>query len=263
MFNGYADQVAGLYTGMDLEPILLKLDHACTLRCPSAPRPFNLGPILRAEMDWGATCRRHASGLILNLLRAPRLADQRTPSVMAGSAPIRSKRRFIRPDWSRLPIWWLSLAVTPLADGRPAGRWVIQFRSALLGVFAFYYACAHLAIYFWWDRERSLNSTVYEITHRYYLMIGFLSLVLMFPLWATSFNAAIKFLGGKRWKQLHRLAYLAAGLACWHFYLQTKADKRRPEIYIAVLAALLLWRVVLNFYQRSQHRENSKKFPKK
>jgi DMSO/TMAO reductase YedYZ heme-binding membrane subunit len=141
-----------------------------------------------------------------------------------------------------------SLGVTPLKMMTNWG-WLIQFRRSL-GVFAFYYACAHLAIYFWWDREGSLGSTVYEITHRYYLMIGFLSLTLMLPLWATSFNAAIRAMGGKRWKQLHRLAYAAGGLACWHFYLQTKADKRRPEVYIAVLAVLLLWRVIAYLAQR-------------
>ncbi len=142
----------------------------------------------------------------------------------------------------------ISLCVTPLKMVTGWG-WLIQFRRSL-GVFAFYYACAHLAIYFWWDRERSLSSTVYEMTHRYYLLIGFGSLVLMFPLWATSFNAAVKALGGSRWKRLHRLTYVAAGLACWHFYLQTKADKHRPMIYISVLTALLLWRVISYFAQR-------------
>jgi DMSO/TMAO reductase YedYZ heme-binding membrane subunit len=141
-----------------------------------------------------------------------------------------------------------SLAITPVKLLTNWG-WLIQFRRSV-GVFAFYYACAHLAIYFWWDRERSLASTVYEITHRYYLLIGFLSLVLMLPLWATSFNGAIKALGGKRWKQLHRLTYVAAGLACLHFYLQTKADKSRPDIYIAILLALLLRRVIAYAAQR-------------
>ena len=141
-----------------------------------------------------------------------------------------------------------SLAVTPLKMVTGWG-WLIQFRRSV-GVFAFYYACAHLMIYFWWDRERSLGSTVYEITHRYYLLIGFLSLLLMLPLWATSYNGAIKALGGKRWKQLHRLAYAAAGLACIHFYLQTKADKSRPDVYIAILVALLLWRVTAYVVQR-------------
>ncbi len=136
----------------------------------------------------------------------------------------------------------LSLSVTPLRM-LTGWSWLVQFRRSL-GVFAFYYACVHLAIYFWWDRAGILGSTVYEITHRYYLAIGFLSLALMAPLWATSFNAAIRAIGGARWRRLHMLTYLAAGLACCHFYLQTKADKRRPEVYIAILAGLLLWRGV-------------------
>lgn len=135
----------------------------------------------------------------------------------------------------------ISLAITPLRMITGWG-WLVQFRRSL-GVFAFYYACAHLSIYFWWDRGRNFHSTVYEITHRYYLLIGFISLVLMAPLWATSFNAAIRALGGTWWKRLHRLAYIAAGLGCWHLYLQSKADKRRPDVYFAVLGALLLWRV--------------------
>ena len=146
----------------------------------------------------------------------------------------------------------LSLAVTPLRMAT-GWTWLIQFRRSL-GVYAFYYACAHLAIYFWWDREHSLRGTASEIFHRQYLTIGFISLVVMVPLWATSFNAAIRALGGARWKRLHRLAYLAAALACWHFYLQTKADKRRPEIYLGVLLALFFWRAVAARSARSQVR---------
>ena len=38
------------------------------------------------------------------------------------------------------------------------------------------------------------------------------ALVLLVPLAATSFNRAIKALGGKRWQLLHRLVYPIAGL---------------------------------------------------
>lgn len=136
----------------------------------------------------------------------------------------------------------LSLLVTPVRQ-LTSWNWLVQFRRSL-GVYAFYYAVAHLTIYFWWDRGHDLGSTFYEITHRYYLAIGFASLSLMAPLWATSFNAAIRTVGGTGWKRLHRLAYVAAGLACFHYYLQSKADKRLPEVFIAALAGLLVWRVV-------------------
>ena len=142
----------------------------------------------------------------------------------------------------------LSLVITPLR-AITGFSWLTQFRRAI-GVYAFYYAAAHLAIYFWWDRARNLHSTVYEITHRWYLMVGFLSLTLMFPLWVTSFDAAIRWMGGRKWKLLHRLAYVAAWFACYHFELQSKADKRRPNVYFYVLGGLLLWRLVAALVNR-------------
>ena len=142
----------------------------------------------------------------------------------------------------------LSLAVTPLRT-LTGFTWLIQFRRSL-GVYGFYYAVVHLVIYIWWDRQGSLSSAAYEITHRYYLTIGFASLALMAPLWATSFNAAIQKMGPFAWKRLHRLAYVAAALGCYHFYLQTKADKRLPDVAIAVLAGLFLWRTVAAISRR-------------
>jgi ferredoxin-NADP reductase/DMSO/TMAO reductase YedYZ heme-binding membrane subunit len=142
----------------------------------------------------------------------------------------------------------LSLCVTPLR-ALTGLSWLVQFRRSL-GVYAFYYACAHLAIYFWWDRQRSLSSTVFEIVHRTYLTIGFASLALMAPLWATSFDRAIRAMGGTWWKRLHRLAYPAAILACLHFYLQVKADKRLPIAAFWILNGLLLWRLVAAVVRR-------------
>ncbi len=144
----------------------------------------------------------------------------------------------------------LSLVVTPLRAITKL-NWLIQFRRSL-GVYAFFYGAAHLSIYFWWDRGGSFSSTVHEITHRYYLAIGFASLAIMSMLAVTSFNAAIRWMGAKSWKRLHRLTYLAATLGCIHYYLQSKADKRKPEIYLAILGGLLLWRVIAALVQRSR-----------
>jgi ferredoxin-NADP reductase/DMSO/TMAO reductase YedYZ heme-binding membrane subunit len=146
----------------------------------------------------------------------------------------------------------LSLAVTPLRT-ITGFNWLIQFRRSL-GVYAFYYAAIHLTIYFFWDESGSISSTAYEIFHRYYLTIGFASLAIMTPLWATSLNVAIRKMGGKNWKRLHRFTYLAAALGCIHFYLQSKADKRRPDLFLAVLGALLLWRVGSALVQRARRR---------
>jgi sulfoxide reductase heme-binding subunit YedZ len=200
---------------------------------PIAARPVVKEPWIGGQMPVARL------GLILNLLVPLVLLIADAVHHRLGADPV----NFALHTTGLVAVTYLlaSLAITPLRLVTNWG-WLVQFRRSL-GVFAFYYACAHLAIYYWWDRGHNLGSTVYEITHRYYLLIGFLSLVLMAPLAATSFNAAIRALGGTRWKQLHRLAYIAAGLGCWHLYLQSKADKRRPDVYFAVLAVLLLWRV--------------------
>ena len=55
----------------------------------------------------------------------------------------------------------------------------------------------------------------------------------------------IKRLGGKRWRALHRLAYVAAIAGVIHFYMQVKADVRLPLVFAAVLALLLGYRLVV------------------
>ena len=54
----------------------------------------------------------------------------------------------------------------------------------------------------------------------------------------------MKRLGFLRWKQLHRLAYVAGGLGALHFYMRVKSDVREPLVYASVLATLLVLRVV-------------------
>ncbi len=86
---------------------------------------------------------------------------------------------------------------------------------------------------------------------RKYLVVGSIGLLVMIPLAVTSTNAMIKRLGGKRWRALHRLAYVAAICGVTHFYMQVKADVRRPFAFAAVLAILLGYRLVV-YFQRSK-----------
>ena len=80
---------------------------------------------------------------------------------------------------------------------------------------------------------------------RKYLLVGITALLLMVPLAVTSTNAMIKRLGGKRWQALHRLVYVIAIAGVIHYYLQVKADVRKPLAFAAVLAILLGYRLVI------------------
>jgi sulfoxide reductase heme-binding subunit YedZ len=141
----------------------------------------------------------------------------------------------------------LTLAVTPLRKITGL-NWLISFRR-MLGLYAFFYACAHFLIFFSLDRGFSVSSTLHEIIKRKYLWLGIAGLLVMVPLAVTSTNAMIKRLGGKRWRTLHRLAYVAAVAGVIHYYMQVKADVRQPLVFAAVLAILLGYRLMVYLYR--------------
>ncbi|MGE5185998.1 MAG: ferric reductase-like transmembrane domain-containing protein, partial [Acidobacteriota bacterium] len=135
-----------------------------------------------------------------------------------------------------------SLAITPI---RKLTGWngLISIRRNL-GVLGFVYILAHFTIFFWFDRDHDVGSTLHEIVAREYLWYGFGALVLMVPLAVTSTDAMVSRLGARRWKLLHRLTYVIVSAGVLHFYLERKSDKVAPEIFAIVLGAFLAYRVV-------------------
>jgi sulfoxide reductase heme-binding subunit YedZ len=133
-----------------------------------------------------------------------------------------------------------SLAVTPL---RAAWRWVglAQVRR-MTGVAAFAYAALHLTAYAA-DQAWDLAKVVSEIWLRFYLTVGFVGLVILAILAATSVDAMVRRLGGPRWRLLHRSAYVVAGLACVHFFLQSKVGVTQPIAMAACALWLGAWRI--------------------
>jgi sulfoxide reductase heme-binding subunit YedZ len=145
---------------------------------------------------------------------------------------------------SALVFLLLTLMVTPLRKITGL-NWLI-FSRRTLGLYAFFYACAHFLIFFSLDRSLSISSTVSEMGRRKYLLVGITGLVVMVPLAVTSTNAMIKRLGGKRWRALHRLAYVAAIAGVLHYYMQVKADVRQPVAFAAVLLVLFGYRIIVS-----------------
>jgi sulfoxide reductase heme-binding subunit YedZ len=142
----------------------------------------------------------------------------------------------------------LTLLVTPLRK-ISGWNWII-FSRRTLGLYAFFYALLHFLIFFFKDRQGSISSTWNEMLQRNYLIVGSIGLLVMVPLAVTSTNAMIKRLGGKRWRALHRLAYVAAIAGVIHYYMQVKKDVRQPLAFAAVLAVLLGYRLVVYWRQR-------------
>jgi len=149
----------------------------------------------------------------------------------------------------------ITLAITPLRKLMKL-YWLIQFRR-MFGLFAFFYVCLHFTTYIWLDQFFDWHSIVKDVYKRPFITVGFTAFLLMIPLALTSTQRSIRWLG-KRWQPLHRLIYSIAILAVIHYLWLVKADKRKPLIYGAVLALLLLYRIALWIAARLAFRSGSK-----
>ncbi len=146
----------------------------------------------------------------------------------------------------------ITLAITPL---RKITGWaqLARFRR-MAGVFAFFYGTLHLFTYLYFDKFFEWNEILLDIPQRRFILVGFTAWTLMIPLAATSLNITTKWIGGKRWKVLHRLAYGIAVLGVVHYYWLVKFDTFRPLVYGAIVGALLLFRAGDWYYRRRKQR---------
>ena len=145
-------------------------------------------------------------------------------------------------DWA-LRFLVIVLAVTPLRE--LSGLSALARYRRMLGVFMYFYALLHFLSYSGFDMGFDVADIFNDIVKRPFILVGSLALLLLTPLAATSFNAAIRAVGAQRWQRLHRLVYAVAGLAILHFFWMRagKNDFAEVAVYAALLALLLGWRL--------------------
>jgi len=149
-------------------------------------------------------------------------------------------------DWAVIFLM-LSLAMTParaLFDWMP----LVQIRRRI-GVAAALYAGAHFSIYVL-DQKWNLVVVATEIIKRFYLTIGFVTLLMLVALAVTSTDGWQKRLR-RNWKRLHWLIYPAAFIAIVHFFIQSKVKIGEPAFTAGLFAWLMLWRALPAKLQRS------------
>lgn len=146
-------------------------------------------------------------------------------------------------DWT-LRLLCITLAVTPLRVVFVLPE-LLRFRR-MFGLFTYFYVLLHLLCYSWLDMGFEWGDIAADIAKRPFILVGFSAFVLLTPLALTSFNRAIRWLGGKRWQWLHRLVYAVAVLAVLHFFWMRAGKNNFAEVFVyaSVLVVLLAWRVV-------------------
>jgi sulfoxide reductase heme-binding subunit YedZ len=134
----------------------------------------------------------------------------------------------------------ITLAVTPLRH-LTGLHWLLRLRR-MLGLFVFFYASLHLTTYLWLDQFFDLMAIAKDIVKRPFITAGFTAFVLLVPLAATSNNAMVRRLGGKRWARLHRAVYAIAIIGVFHYWWLVKKDITQPLLYAVLLGLLLGFR---------------------
>jgi sulfoxide reductase heme-binding subunit YedZ len=145
-------------------------------------------------------------------------------------------------DWT-LYFLCLTLAVTPLRK-LSKWNWLLKLRR-MLGLFAFFYVTLHFITFLWFDHFFDVDEMLKDIVKRPFITVGFIAFLLLIPLAATSTNAMVRRLGGKRWQWLHRLIYVIAPLGILHFWWMKagKHDFAQPILFGIVVLVLLGVRV--------------------
>ena len=132
----------------------------------------------------------------------------------------------------------ITLAMTPLRvlTGSSLG---IKYRR-MVGLFCFFYACIHFAIWFFLDQSLDVQAMIHDVLKRPFITMGFLSFVLLIPLAITSNHWAVRQLG-RRWSLLHRLIYVIACTVIAHYWWHKagKNDLQTVSIYAGVILLLL------------------------
>jgi len=151
-----------------------------------------------------------------------------------GANPIEAITR--STGWWTLFLLAATLAVTPLRRLSGA-NWLLKLRR-MLGLFAFFYACAHFVTFIWFDHWFDAAEILKDVIKRPFVTVGFATFLLLLPLAFTSTNSMVRRLG-RNWQRLHRLVYVIAVLGVVHFWWLVKRDLTEPAIFAAIVAWLL------------------------
>ncbi len=221
----------------------------------------------------GHQARRAAAGWPLRVRRATLQARWFRPALLTlGLLPLallvwRAVALQLGPNPEQTLIWttglWalrfllFTLTVTPLR--RLTGWTELARLRRMLGLLAFSYAVLHFTCYLWLVNNFSLDAVLKSVVKHPFVLAGMTALLLMLPLAATSTNAMVKRLGAARWQALHKLVYVVAVVAVFHFwwFKLAKNDTADPKLYALLFGILLAYRVAKAWQARRRQSDRA------
>lgn len=150
-----------------------------------------------------------------------------------------------------ISIWTLGavLTLSPLKVLFPTSTLVVALNRhrRMIGVTAFLYGLLHFSLHIlyeggWSGLVRSLSKP--------FIWFGLMGLTILMVLALTSNQWTIRRLGGRNWKRLHRLAYLAGAILIYHQSIAGKGHWQIARVLLFFLLALQGARITKRLVQK-------------
>jgi sulfoxide reductase heme-binding subunit YedZ len=143
-----------------------------------------------------------------------------------------------------IAIWTLGavLALSPLRVLFPGSRIVnaLNRHRRIIGVSACLYGFMHFGFHLLYEGDAQAIARSFS---KPFIWVGLAGLSILVALALTSNNFSIRKLGGRKWKRLHRLVYLAAALLIYHQAIAGKGHWQIARWLLLALASLQTARV--------------------
>lgn len=122
----------------------------------------------------------------------------------------------------------------------------------LVGVSVFAYALLHFTVHVLYQYDGTYDGTMAQLAkelQKPFQLTGLVALVILLVLTITSLHAFVRWLGGKKWKNLHRLVYPCAALVVYH---QITARKIFPMQVVWIFGPVIVLEIARVWKQRTK-----------
>ena len=124
----------------------------------------------------------------------------------------------------------------------------LKIKTKLFGISAFYFSMIHFILYVI-DNSYDLAFIIEDALLRKYIIVGYLALILLVPMYLTSFKYFKDKI--KEWKKLHKIIYMVYFFILTHIYFIIKAD----YYYLILFSSIFLVIIIFKRYNISKINE--------
>ena len=115
----------------------------------------------------------------------------------------------------------------------------LKIKTRLFGISAFYFSMIHFILYVI-DNSYDLTLIIEDALLRNYIIVGYLALILLIPMYLTSFKYFKDKI--KEWKKLHKIIYVVYFFILAHIYFIIKADYYYLILFSSIFLVIIIFK---------------------